>query len=132
MQTEEADLGATRQDGKNIIALQQQKNLDKHFTNLEDQINQLADDRRLDSMNLFLSDWHYHNKDRDRRLNRNPLVDNREPPLIRGLDVNMAIRKYQQELKEQNLKDFIERRLLGSIDLLKLQQDNSSMLHDRQ
>lgn len=25
--------------GKNIIAIQQQKNLDKHFTNLEEEIN---------------------------------------------------------------------------------------------
>lgn len=125
MQKEEIDVGGSkRQDGKNIIALAQQKNLDAQFTDLENTINQLADDRRLDSMNLFLSDWHVHNKERHRRLSRNPLIDNSAPSLIKGLDVNLAIRKYDEGLKDQSLRRFIDRRLLDSLDLLKLQQDN--------
>lgn len=82
-------------------------------------------------MNLFLSDWHYGTKSRERRLNGNTLVDNTTPALIRGLDLNVAIREYGQEIKDKNLKEFIDRRLLNSVDLLKLQQDNVSKSHDK-
>lgn len=87
---------------------------------LETSINELADDKRLESMNLFLSDWHNSQKQRQRRLDRNPIVDNRAPTVIKALDTNLAIKEYSNELKDEKLKGFIEKRLLGTLDLLKL------------
>ena len=98
---------------------------------LEEEINKLAYDRWIYSTNLFYADWEKHQFARIRRLTRNPLVDNREPSFIRGLDVSLAIRKYKEQFQDKALQDFIKRRLLGSMDLLKHQQDNQTMLNER-
>jgi len=41
--------------------------------------------------------------------------------IFNALDISSKIREYKESLKEDKVKQFIDKRLLGSIDLKKMQ-----------
>ena len=88
---------------------------------LEGSINKLADEKRLESMNLFLEDWHNRTLAKQRRLDRNPLIDTRRAGIIKGLDVQILISEYTRGQKGPQVQEFINKRVLSTLDLLKLQ-----------